>query len=102
MPPPDPGLPGAAPNAADFLRKLGVAVAGIAALALGIVFSAVFFVAAIAVGAAAWGYLAWRTRALRRELRARASEAAERGPPGEPARGRVYEGEAVAVRDEPC
>jgi hypothetical protein len=65
------------------------------------VFSAIFFVAAIAVGAVAWGYLAWRTRALRRELRARASEAADRGPPGEPTRGRVYEGEAVAVRDEP-
>lgn len=101
MPPPNPGLPGAAQSAGGFLRKVGLALAGAAALVLGIVFSAVFFVAAIAVGAVAWGYLAWRTRALRRELRARASEAADRGPPGEPTRGRVYEGEAVAVRDDP-
>ena len=100
MPPPNPGLPGAAQGAGGFLRKVGLALAGAAALVLGIAFSAVFFVAAIAVGAVAWGYLAWRTRALRRELRTRASEAADRAPPGEAARGRVYEGEAVAVRDE--
>lgn len=84
-----------------FLRKAGLALAGVVALVLGVVFSAVFFAAAIAIGVVAWGYLAWTTRALRRDLRARSETPVDGAVPGEPARGRVYEGEGVAVRDEP-
>ena len=80
---------------------VGVVVACVVALVLGVVFSAVFFAAAIAIGVVAWGYLAWTTRALRRDLRARSETPVDGAAPGEPARGRVYEGEGVAVRDEP-
>lgn len=88
-----------------FLRKVAVAVVGAALLVLGIAFSVVFFAVALVVGATAWGYVAWKTRAVRREMRARMEEAAADPTYGtasrETARGRVIEGEAVTVPDDP-
>jgi hypothetical protein len=92
-------------GASGFLRKVAVAVVGAALLVLGIAFSVVFFAVALVVGAVAWGYVAWKTRAVRREMRARMEEAASdpmRGEaPRDTARGRVIEGEAVTVPDDP-
>jgi hypothetical protein len=92
-------------GASGFLRKVAVAVVGAALLVLGIAFSVVFFAVALVVGAVAWGYVAWKTREVRREMRARMEEAAAdpmRGAASrENARGRVIEGEAVTVPDDP-
>ena len=100
--PPGGPAPGGAPG---FLRKVAVAVAGATLLVLGVAFSVVFFAVAVVVGATAWGYVAWKTRAVRREMRARMEEAASdpmRGEaPRDTARGRVIEGEAVTVPDDP-
>ena len=100
--PPGISAPGGAPG---FLRKVAVAVAGAGLLVLGVAFSVVFFAVAVVVGATAWGYVAWKTRAVRREMRARMEEAAADPTYGtasrETARGRVIEGEAVTVPDDP-
>ena len=100
--PPGVPAPGGAPG---FLRKVAVAVAGAGLLVLGVAFSVVFFAVAVVVGATAWGYVAWKTRAVRREMRVRMEEAssdAMRGEaPRDTARGRVIEGEAVTVPDDP-
>jgi len=94
--------PGGAPG---LLRKVAVAVVGAALLVLGVAFSVVFFAVAVVVGAIAWGYVAWKTRAVRREMRARREEAAAdpmRGAASrETSHGRVIEGEAVTVLDDP-
>jgi len=91
--------------AGGILRKLAMAVGGVALLGLGLVLSVVFFAAALVVGATAWAYLAWKTRALRREMRARMDEVAADPSRGTSARaaasGRVIEGEAVTVPDDP-
>jgi hypothetical protein len=58
----------------------------------GIVVSVAVLAVGVVVGAAALGYLAWKTRALRREVR----ESLAAGAPA----GRVFEGEAISVRDE--
>lgn len=99
----------AAPGAGGFLRKAAAIAAGAVALGAALVFSVVFFAAAVVVGAVAWGYLAWRTRGVRRDLRERMAAAGidpERGPVRAPSgdgppRGRVIEGEAVSVPDDP-
>jgi len=100
--PPGVPAPGGAPG---FLRKVAVAVAGAGLLVLGVAFSVVFFAVAVVVGATAWGYVAWKTRAVRREMRARMEEASSdpmRGEaPRDAPRGRVIEGEAVTVPDDP-
>ena len=92
-------------GASGFLRKVAVAVVGAALLVLGIAFSVVFFAVALVVGAVVWGYVAWKTRAVRREMRARMEEAAADPTHGaasrETTRGRVIEGEAVTVPDDP-
>ncbi|CAG1007074.1 hypothetical protein BURK1_03362 [Burkholderiales bacterium] len=75
--------------------------AGVVMLGVGLVVSAVLVAAAAIVGAIAWGYLAWRTRGLARRMREQRQEPA-RGPlRREPAGGRVIEGEAVSIPDDP-
>jgi hypothetical protein len=84
--------PPAAVAAPGPLAKLAWAVGASALVAAGIVVSVAVLALGVVVGAAALGYLAWKTRALRREAREALATGASAG--------RVFEGEAISVRDE--
>jgi hypothetical protein len=76
------------PGAGGVLARIAWGAVAIVAVAAGIAFSVVFMAVGLVVGAIAWAWLAWKRRTLR-------------GPAGAPTPGRVIEGEAVSLPDEP-
>ena len=89
-------VPGQRP--AGVLRTIAWASAAALAAVLGVALSIVVVAARVVVGALAWGYVAWKTRALRRALPEQGgAHEAWQGPDA----GRVIEGEAVSLPDEP-
>lgn len=98
-----PALP--PPDAAGLLGKLLAAVAAGVLLVLGALFSVVLVALAVVLGAAALGYFWWKTRALRNVLREQAAQQAAQHAHADrqraPAKGRVFDGEAVVVDAAP-
>lgn len=75
----------------NLLGKLGGFVVITLILMLGLMFSVVLLVVVSLMGLIAFGYFWWKTRALRKEILARA--------PGVEPNGQVFEGEAVRIDD---
>ena len=89
-------VPGQRP--AGVLRTIAWASAAALVVVAGLALSIVVVAAGLVVGALAWGYVAWKTRALRRALPEQGgAHEAWQGPDA----GRVIEGEAVSLPDEP-
>jgi len=78
-------------GAGSLLARIAWGVAGIVVVAAGIVFSIAFLAVGLVAGAIAYAWLAWKRRALGVPAR----------EPVQPVQGRVIEGEAVSLPDDP-
>lgn len=92
-------LPG--PRPPGVLRTIAWAVGGALVVVAGLALSIAVVAVGLVVGAAAWGYLAWKTREVRRAVREHAAAQGVGGAGRAPVAGRVIEGEAVSLPDEP-
>jgi len=79
------------------LRKIVAFVVTLALFGLALMFSVLFFVVVLTAGAATLGYLWWKTRALRKQMRMHARDAAP--VEHEVFEGEVIEGEVIRVDD---
>lgn len=79
-------------NSPNILRKVVAFFVTAFLFTMVLMFSMLVFAAALTVGAVAWAYLWWKTRALRKQMRARCSGGGMAG-------GEVIEGEAIRVID---
>lgn len=95
-------FPPTSANLPNPLRKLGAAVATIAAIGLALMFSVVAITVILLVGTIAWGYVWWKARDLRKQMRNYPfRDAMMEGDTdeGNVIRGEVIEGEVIRVVD---
>lgn len=94
-------------NPPGLLRKAVTVVATALVVGVALMFSAVLLTVILCIGAVTFAYLWWKTRALRKQMRARMQDFPPHGAnveretfTGDAFAGEVIEGEAVRV-DEP-
>lgn len=92
-------FPGQRPG--GVLRTIAWVAGGALVVIVGLALSIVVLAAGVVVGAFAWGYVAWKTRAVRRTLREQVAAQRDAGASRAAGEGRVIEGEAVSLPDEP-